>query len=91
MLWDEPKIFFLERRYFFSIILSEFLKNRVALHLFLRWKQEIQETHQTQEIPCDNLSACRVQIYNEILAEMKALAFGIQQAVSSATSHQKAI
>lgn len=25
------KIFFLERRYFFSIILSEFLKNRVAL------------------------------------------------------------
>ena len=30
MLWDEPKIFFLERRYFFSIILSEFLKNRVA-------------------------------------------------------------
>lgn len=35
MLWDEPKIFFLERRYFFSIILSEFLKNRVALHKFL--------------------------------------------------------
>ena len=32
LLWDEPKIFFLERRYFFSIILSEFLKNRVALH-----------------------------------------------------------
>lgn len=32
-MWDEPKIFFLERRYFFSIILSEFLKNRVALHL----------------------------------------------------------
>ena len=31
MLWDEPKIFFLEQRYFFSIILSEFLKNRVAL------------------------------------------------------------
>ena len=31
LLWDEPKIFFLERRYFFSIILSEFLKNRVAL------------------------------------------------------------
>ena len=31
MLWGEPKIFFLERRYFFSIILSEFLKNRVAL------------------------------------------------------------
>lgn len=36
MLWDEPKIFFLERRYFFSIILSEFLKNRVALH----WERE---------------------------------------------------
>lgn len=36
MLWDEPKIFFLERRYFFSIILSEFLKNRVALHRDLR-------------------------------------------------------
>lgn len=35
MLWDEPKIFFLERRYFFSIILSEFLKNRVALQAWL--------------------------------------------------------
>ena len=35
MLWDEPKIFFLERRYFFSIILSEFLKNRVALQYHL--------------------------------------------------------
>lgn len=35
MLWDEPKIFFLERRYFFSIILSEFLKNRVALQSLL--------------------------------------------------------
>ena len=35
MLWDEPKIFFLERRYFFSIILSEFLKNRVALQYYL--------------------------------------------------------
>lgn len=35
MLWDEPKIFFLERRYFFSIILSEFLKNRVALQTLL--------------------------------------------------------
>ena len=34
MLWDEPKIFFLERRYFFSIILSEFLKNRVALQQY---------------------------------------------------------
>lgn len=38
MLWDEPKIFFLERRYFFSIILSEFLKNRVALHPFCEIK-----------------------------------------------------
>ena len=36
MLWDEPKIFFLERRYFFSIILSEFLKNRVALQRAFR-------------------------------------------------------
>ena len=35
LLWDEPKIFFLERRYFFSIILSEFLKNRVALQKYL--------------------------------------------------------
>ena len=56
--------------------------------LFLRWRQEAQ---QTQEISCNNLSACRAQIYNEILAEMKALASGIQQAVSNATSHQKAI
>jgi hypothetical protein len=55
LLWDEPKIFFLERRYFFSIILSEFLKNRVALqkwrrfaaphqkhtHIFWHWKVKI--------------------------------------------------
>lgn len=40
MLWDEPKIFFLERRYFFSIILSEFLKNRVALHLIEEQRSE---------------------------------------------------
>ena len=39
MLWDEPKIFFLERRYFFSIILSEFLKNRVALQPSKKEKQ----------------------------------------------------
>mgnify|MGYP000398763266 FL=1 len=56
--------------------------------LFLRWKQEMQ---QTKEISCDNLSACREQIYNEILAEMKALASGIQQAVSNAASPPKAI
>mgnify|MGYP000177688482 FL=1 len=56
--------------------------------LFLRWKQEMQ---QTKEISCDNLSACREQIYNEILAKMKALASGIQQAVSNAASPPKAI
>lgn len=56
--------------------------------LFLRWKQEMQ---QTKETSCDNLSACREQIYNEILAEMKALASGIQQAVSNAASPPKAI
>ena len=56
--------------------------------LFLRWKQEMQ---QTKEISCDNLSACREQIYNEILAEMKALASGIQQTVSNAASPPKAI
>lgn len=46
MLWDEPKIFFLERRYFFSIILSEFLKNRVALQQiedFLRRNEKIKD------------------------------------------------
>ena len=48
MLWDEPKIFFLERRYFFSIILSEFLKNRVALQyrrkvIYNSIKTDIQE------------------------------------------------
>ena len=48
-----------------------------------------QEMQQTKEISCDNLSACREQIYNEILAEMKALASGIQQAVSNAASPQK--
>lgn len=41
MLWDEPKIFFLERRYFFSIILSEFLKNRVALHTVYSYRRDI--------------------------------------------------
>lgn len=41
MLWDEPKIFFLERRYFFSIILSEFLKNRVALHREQRFDEDV--------------------------------------------------
>lgn len=43
LLWDEPKIFFLERRYFFSIILSEFLKNRVALHECLLTCKKISE------------------------------------------------
>jgi hypothetical protein len=43
LLWDEPKIFFLERRYFFSIILSEFLKNRVALH-FPKRKVKLRES-----------------------------------------------
>lgn len=32
---------FLEWRYFFSIILSEFLKNRVALHLLRRWLRQL--------------------------------------------------
>lgn len=50
MLWDEPKIFFLERRYFFSIILSEFLKNRVALQQSIvekpvrRWEAVVDRT-----------------------------------------------
>lgn len=48
MLWDEPKIFFLERRYFFSIILSEFLKNRVALQYVLH-KYRAQKVRQRQE------------------------------------------
>lgn len=43
MLWDEPKIFFLERRYFFSIILSEFLKNRVALQIEIRISPNMEE------------------------------------------------
>lgn len=47
MLWDEPKIFFLERRYFFSIILSEFLKNRVAL----QWAKNMLMAHIMREIP----------------------------------------
>ena len=42
MLWDEPKIFFLERRYFFSIILSEFLKNRVALQIEIKKEIDIE-------------------------------------------------
>ena len=41
MLWDEPKIFFLERRYFFSIILSEFLKNRVALQYAILFPKDV--------------------------------------------------
>lgn len=43
MLWDEPKIFFLERRYFFSIILSEFLKNRVALQLVIHSNRDVED------------------------------------------------
>ena len=47
MLWDEPKIFFLERRYFFSIILSEFLKNRVALQ-----SDSVSEELDTENVQC---------------------------------------
>lgn len=52
MLWDEPKIFFLERRYFFSIILSEFLKNRVALHkLNVDDAQVLAQKYEVETIP----------------------------------------
>ncbi|MBD9196456.1 MAG: hypothetical protein EGQ09_05320, partial [Clostridiales bacterium] len=56
LLWDEPKIFFLERRYFFSIILSEFLKNRVALHEACNFVQIIQENLQKNAfLPAGNV------------------------------------
>ena len=48
MLWDEPKIFFLERRYFFSIILSEFLKNRVALQEWYQSRRQEQENYEEE-------------------------------------------
>ncbi|MBC5723273.1 Stage 0 sporulation protein A [uncultured Clostridium sp.] len=48
--------------------------------LFLRWRQE---THPMGDSSCDAMSVCRAQIYNEILDEMNALTFKIQQAVSN--------
>lgn len=51
MLWDEPKIFFLERRYFFSIILSEFLKNRVALQKgYIKMAVDIEKVRKSLEV-----------------------------------------
>ena len=44
--------------------------------LFLRWRQE---THPMGDSSCDAMSVCRAQIYNEILDEMNALTFKIQQ------------
>lgn len=68
MLWDEPKIFFLERRYFFSIILSEFLKNRVALHTVMLLAESYQVPlsgllrEQDREPDCaQTASACLLQ------------------------------
>lgn len=62
MLWDEPKIFFLERRYFFSIILSEFLKNRVALH-------KLDETEYYLDILCAGDSHERAEVVSYLLAD----------------------
>ena len=76
MLWDEPKIFFLERRYFFSIILSEFLKNRVAL----QWEILLQ-------IPYGKTTT-----YGEIarqLSEKMGLSRMSAQAVGGAVGHNK--
>lgn len=58
MLWDEPKIFFLERRYFFSIILSEFLKNRVALQQVTRFTYTVTNYPQRPDGVQLNLYIC---------------------------------
>lgn len=63
MLWDEPKIFFLERRYFFSIILSEFLKNRVALQ---------RKLHENQEQSVKNSTAYTMAVLFNCIAESES-------------------
>lgn len=54
--------------------------------LFLRWKQD---SRQTAKSLCNNMSACRAEIYNEILAEMKAMLPTIRQAMSNAASQKQ--
>ena len=51
--------------------------------LFLRWRQET--------ALCNNMSVCRAEIYNEILAEMKVLTSTIRQAALSAVSQKTAV
>lgn len=52
--------------------------------LFLRWKQEARHTAS----PCtyESRSACRAQIYHEILLEMNMLTSKLQQAASNSSS-----
>ena len=56
--------------------------------LFLRWKQD---SHQRETALCNNMSVCRAEIYNEILAEMKVLTSTIRQAALSAVSQKTAV
>ena len=68
MLWDEPKIFFLERRYFFSIILSEFLKNRVALQQLNFYLSAVDGIlKKEQDNPSVGLLLCKSK--NDLVAE----------------------
>ena len=79
MLLDEPKIFFLERRYFFSIILSEFLKNRVALHLLVHFLDMTdQEIADKLDMMRRTVQYKRAQSLKELKKEMEVTKDGAQ-------------
>ena len=56
--------------------------------LFLRWKQD---SRQRETALCNNMSVCRTEIYNELLAEIKVLTSTIRQATLSAVSQKTAV
>ena len=49
------------------------------------------DSHQRETALCNNMSVCRAEIYNEILAEMKVLTSTIRQAALSAVSQKTAV
>ena len=56
--------------------------------LFLRRKQD---SRQRETALCNNMSVCRTEIYNELLAEIKVLTSTIRQATLSAVSQKTAV
>lgn len=90
MLWDEPKIFFLERRYFFSIILSEFLKNRVALQDELKKLNGVIKVLEAGGQYQVVIGTDVEDVYNVILANTKIKAAGSEQASALETASDTA-